>query len=204
MSQLKSISVFSVLLLISCVTINVYFPAAAADSAAKTIVRDVLGEQDAPAAEQAPPAAEEGSRREETPSWKSSFTAVIDLVIPPALAQADIKIDTPVIKQLRVSLKKRQPRIQPYLKSGALGLDRNALVAIRQLGSISLKDRNRVKKWVADENRDRNALYREIARANGHPEWEKDIRKTFARVWVQESRGKIWYQGSQGKWVQKK
>lgn len=204
MSQLKSIGVFPVLLLlISCVTINVYFPAAAADSAAKTIVRDVLGEQDIPAAEQAPPAVEEGSRREATPLWKSSFTAVIDLVIAPALAQADIKIDTPVIKQLRVSLKKRQPRIQPYLKSGALGLDRNALVTIRQLSSIPLKDRNRVKKWVADENKDRNALYREIARANGHPQWERDIRKTFARVWVQESRGRIWYQDARGKWVQK-
>jgi uncharacterized protein YdbL (DUF1318 family) len=66
-----------------------------------------------------------------------------------------------------------------------------------------LKDRNRVKKLVADENRDRNGLYREIARANGHPEWEPDIRNTFARVWVEESRPGIWYQDAGGQWQRK-
>jgi hypothetical protein len=46
-------------------------------------------------------------------------------------------------------------------------------------------------------------LYREIARANGHPEWEKDIRKTFARVWVQEAGRGYWYQDARGQWRQK-
>ena len=47
---------------------------------------------------------------------------------------------------------------------------------------------------VADENKERGALYAEIARANDHPEWEADIRATFARVWVEEVAAGTWYQ----------
>jgi uncharacterized protein YdbL (DUF1318 family) len=60
-----------------------------------------------------------------------------------------------------------------------------------------------MKKLVADENRDRAALYREIARANGHPEWEKDVRSTFARVWQEEARRGYWIQLGNGSWKQK-
>ncbi|HFC54154.1 MAG TPA: DUF1318 domain-containing protein, partial [Gammaproteobacteria bacterium] len=42
--------------------------------------------------------------------------------------------------------------------------------------------------------------YREIARANGHPEWEPEIRATFARVWAEEARPGYWYQDAQGRW----
>jgi hypothetical protein len=205
MLHLKPMGLFSVFLfLVSCVTINVYFPAAAADSAAKTIVRDVLGDQGPEPTEPLPAEAEQGSQLGTGSVWASTVSAVMDLVISPASAKADIKIDTPVIRQLRQSLKKRHPQLQPHLNSGALGLTREALVAVRDLSAVPLKERNRVKKWVADENRDRNALYKEIARANGHPEWETDIRKTFARVWVSESKTNIWYQDEKGRWKQKK
>ncbi|HHH13598.1 MAG TPA: DUF1318 domain-containing protein, partial [Thiolapillus brandeum] len=87
-------------------------------------------------------------------------------------------------------------------RSGAIGLDRNALVTIRDPATVGLRDRNRLRKLVADENRDRNALYREIARANGHPEWEAEIRKTFARIWVEEAPGGYWYKKG-GAWKRK-
>ncbi len=191
----------SVAVLLSCVTVNVYFPAAAADSAAKTIVRDVLGEEGA--APQTP--REQGPQQGSWLGWGAMRLAAagLGLMVPAAQAGADLNINTPAITRLRASLKQRQPRLQPYLDSGALGLTRDALVGMRDAGAIPLKDRNRVKKLVADENRDRNALYREIARANGHPEWEPDIRHTFARVWVEESRAGIWYQDAGGQWRRK-
>jgi hypothetical protein len=55
---------------------------------------------------------------------------------------------------------------------------------------------------VAAENRDRNALYAEIANANGHPEWEAEIRSTFAQRWVQRAQSGWWVQGGGG-WSQK-
>ena len=56
---------------------------------------------------------------------------------------------------------------------------------------------------VADENRDRKAVYREIAVANGHPEWESDIQQTWAREWVNNARKGWYYQDSSGTWRQK-
>jgi uncharacterized protein YdbL (DUF1318 family) len=56
---------------------------------------------------------------------------------------------------------------------------------------------------VADENADRAKLYSEIAKANGHPEWQADVRATFAKVWVEEAPAGYWYQGSDGAWRQR-
>ena len=37
-----------------------------------------------------------------------------------------------------------------------------------------------------------------------HPEWEADIRRTFARRWVERgAQGGWYYQDASGKWVQK-
>ena len=192
------------LLLTSCVTINVYFPAAAADSAARTIVRDVLGENPAANTEDAKKPVDKGSSFDvRMTRWVSVFGELLNLVVPQAHANANININTPVINKLRASLKARQSKLQPFFNSGAVGLTKNGLVAVRKLGAIPLKQRNLVKKLVADENRDRNALYKEIAVANGHPEWASDIQKTFAKVWVQESPSGIWYEDSNGKWKQK-
>jgi hypothetical protein len=46
-------------------------------------------------------------------------------------------------------------------------------------------------------------LYTEIARANGHPEWEADIRKTFAGRWIANAPAGWWYQDSGGQWKRK-
>ena len=205
MKQTKSIGTITIaVLLASCVTINVYFPAAAADTAARTIVRDVLGDQLDVPTEQQPPLQDKGShlQRQLKPLTRL-LTGVINTLVAPARAQADINIDTPVIAQLRASLKQRQPRLRPYFNTGALGLTRDGLVGTHDVGAVPLKERNRFKKLVADENKDRNALYKEIARANGQPAWEPDIRKTFARVWVEEAPKGVWYQTSAGKWQKK-
>ena len=68
---------------------------------------------------------------------------------------------------------------------------------------MPLAERNAVRKLVADENSDRNALYREIAAANGHPEWESDIRGTFAQRWIAKARSGWWYRNAGGQWVRK-
>ena len=85
----------------------------------------------------------------------------------------------------------------------AIGFDGRGSVAIRDPNAVSLGDRNRLKKLVADENDDRSKLYREIARANGHPEWEERVRSTFAKVWVQEAPAGYWYQSAGGAWQQR-
>ena len=54
---------------------------------------------------------------------------------------------------------------------------------------------------LAAENNDRNALYAEIANVNGHPEWQAEIRSTFAQRWIQRAQPGWWVQS--GGWKQK-
>jgi uncharacterized protein len=77
------------------------------------------------------------------------------------------------------------------------------LVEIRDQNLIPLPERNAVRKLVADENADRSSLYREIAAANAHPEWETDIRTTFAQRWADKAAAGWHYQDSSGAWKQK-
>ena len=86
--------------------------------------------------------------------------------------------------------------------SGALGFTSDGLVSVRDAGKLELKDRVAMNAAVADDNRDRKAVYREVAVANGHPEWESQIRDVFARQWVASARSGWWYQ-SGGGWKQK-
>ena len=73
---------------------------------------------------------------------------------------------------------------------------------MRDQNAIPLPERNAVRQLVADENRDRSALYAQIAKANGHPEWEKDIRETFAKRWIAKAQSG-WYYKDGGAWKQK-
>lgn len=185
-------------LLSACVTINIYFPAAAAEDAARVIVRDVLNEEVQPKAE---------TKEEQSSSTVTNYTPtlaefILNIFLSPAYAEADININTPAITALRSNMKQRAAQLKTFYSSGAVGLTANADVQIRDQSLIPLKQRNTVKKLVADENRDRKALYAEIARANDRPEWEAEIRATFARVWVEEVAAGTWYQAN-GSWVQK-
>jgi len=193
--------------LTACVTINVYFPAAAAQQAADRIVQEVYGKK--PGAEQnktpeATPGTEPRSDAGHPLTLARAFIATLEAVVPAAHAAANLNVSTPAIRSLTASMAKRQGALQPYYASGAVGMTRDGLITVRNPGAVPLRERNQVKQLVADENRDRNALYGEIAKANGHPEWESEIRATFARSWVNNASGGWWYQDGKGNWVQKK
>jgi uncharacterized protein YdbL (DUF1318 family) len=181
----------------ACVTINVYFPEAAAQKAAEQFVDKVLGE---PAAQPTtPPPADT------PPPGRSPAAMLLDLVIPSASAQtADINIQTPQIQAIQTRMQQRfSDVLSKFSASGAIGFTRDGFVAVRDAASIALPDRARVNAAVADENRDRKAVYREIALANGHAEWETQIRDAFAKQWIQQARAGWYYQDASGAWKQK-
>jgi uncharacterized protein YdbL (DUF1318 family) len=75
-------------------------------------------------------------------------------------------------------------------------------VEVRDQNAVPLPERAKVKSLVAEENRDRDALYAEVAKANGHPEWKGDIQNTFAKRWIAKAEAGTWYQDG-GAWKQK-
>lgn len=186
------------LVLAACVTINVYFPAAAAEEAAQEFIGKVIGDKPATEAEGEP----EAFRAE--PARRGVLIAILDFLVPPAHAQADIDIRTPQIQAIQARMAERfQAQLRPHFESGALGFTRNGLLELRDPSQVGLRDRAALNQAVADDNRDRNAVYREIAQANGHPEWEDQIRSTFARQWIEQAHAGWYYQDAQGNWVQK-
>ena len=120
-----------------------------------------------------------------------------------ALAQANLEINTPAIASLQASMQQRHTQLAGLYASGAVGLTRDGSVVLRDANAVALAQRQQVNSLVAAENQDRAALYREIARANGKPEWENDIRATFAQRWIEKAQAGWYYQNTSGGWVRK-
>ena len=191
-------------LLAACVTINVYFPAAAVQQAADRIIKDVYGQKAQP-----PSAGNETGSKAPLKQGMLDYghpqvlvATAFAALLRPAEAQANINISTPEIERLRQAMAHRFPKLEPYLNSGAVGLTGNGLLAVRELNAVPLRDRRRVQQLVQQDNHDRNALYRAIAQANGHPDWANRVRDVFARRWISNAHSGWWYQQN-GHWRRK-
>lgn len=193
------------LALSACVTINVYFPAAAAEKAADKIIEDVWGGEKS--SEPAPKRDDDKqSAVHEADAQRvllAAAASLLDFIVPPAHAQANLNIDTPAVRQITQSMEARHAELKKYYDAGSIGLTRDGLVQVRDQNLVPLPERNSVRKLVAEENADRTNLYREIAAANGHPEWEADIRTTFAERWASKAAAGWYFQDSSGAWKQK-
>ena len=203
MNTIKSlVLLLTIAVLAACVTINVYFPAAAAERAAEEFVGDVLGEPQKDGSLFAPP----GPMEEEGPgALLIAAGGVLNFLVADAhAAEPEIEINTPQINAIKARMAQRQrDSLNAYFDAGAIGFGSNGLVVIRDRAAVALSERRNLETVVADENRDRSAVYREIAIANGHPEWESDIQQTFAKEWISNARSGWYYQDTSGAWKQK-
>lgn len=233
---LKLNALLASLLLTACVTINVYFPAGAAERAADQIIDSVIKGAGVvqpgtplPPATVPPPRTPAG-----TPTGTPSTTApgsaltaagptmvlstdgaaimrtlvgrLLELAVPVAHAQpqANIDVSSAEIRAITASMQSRFAQLERFFDGGVVGLTAEGLIDVRDIGSASLPDRALVKRLVAEDNRDRDALYDAIARENGRPEWEPDIRRIFAQRWVERGAKPGWYfRDLEGNWKQR-
>jgi len=206
MKQWLGMPVAGALLLSACVTINVYFPAAEAKEAAREFVEKVIDEADKVEIKDS---SKDGGGmamlRQRFDFDVRGFDPRVLVGIGSAQAQGapDISIKTPAIQAIQSRMESRfNGSLRKGFDSGALGFTSDGLITVRDAGKLELKDRVAMNAAVADDNRDRKAVYREVAVANGHPEWEGQIRDVFARQWVDSARPGWWYQSGAG-WKQK-
>ena len=186
----------------SCITINIYFPAAAVEKAADKIVNEVWGNQGDQSGN------EEEKKQEGEPQSRigESLRYAISLIGPEAAfaQEADINVTTPAIRSLKQSIQNRSDSIKPYMDRGNTGISNEGLLVIRNTEGLNLKEKAAIKRLIAAENKDRNALYEEIARANNFsPDRVSDIRKIFAGSWARNARQGWWIQDADGNWKQK-
>lgn len=175
----------------ACITVNVYFPAPEVRRAAEEIVDETWGDGEAGGAPSATPGGVQ--------SW-------LHLLGPAAaFAQgANIDVSTPAIVKLKSSIAARAPKLKPALAAGNVGIGRDGLLVVRSTDGMSLKDQASVRQLVDAENRDRLALYREIAKANDFgTDRVPEIQGIFAKTWIQKAEKGWWVQGESGTWSQR-
>lgn len=207
MEGVKKLGIFALLcLMISCVTVNIYFPAAVAERVADQIIEDVWNIPDAKSDkdQKQTPSPESKRQSHAAQLMRGNLARLISAALPAAYAQAapDFNASSPEIERLKAAMSARFGKMRPYFDSGAVGLTSNGLVAMRDVNAVPLAERASVNTLIQQENSDRNALYTAIAAANKHPEWRADIQKTFAQRWIAQAKSGWWYQGAGG-WQQK-
>ncbi|MBF0108209.1 MAG: YdbL family protein [Magnetococcales bacterium] len=205
------------MLLAACVTVNVYFPAPAVDQAAQRIVREVwsgmkppessMEEKKTPENQPVPAQPREKSVPERQSLRSHSLLVIVNAVLSwtvPSAAAADLDVSSPAIRDIAGRLKNRAGgALKPFLFGGQVGINRDGDLEIRSEEGLPLQQKGALRSSVREDNIDRAQLYREIAVANGHPEWEADIRARFALKWVSEAPAGWAVQKPDGSWVKK-
>jgi uncharacterized protein YdbL (DUF1318 family) len=196
------------LLIAACVTINVYFPAAAADKAADQVINDITGGGAKGGSTTPPQSNFVPARAADQPNFLvAAVGQALYALVPAANAQnaeAALNVSSPAVTRIKQSMGARFGEMEKFFASGAIGLTKDGLVDVRDLNAVALPDRATVKRLVSEDNADRAQLYSEIAKASNHPEWEADIKKSFAKRWVATGAKPGWYyQGDDGSWKQK-
>ena len=120
-----------------------------------------------------------------------------------AEGESDLDIATPAIMSLKKSLGNRFLQLKPHMEAGVIGLTHDGIVALRDAATIDVKALIALDALIIEENKDRITLYREIARANGRPEWESDLRNTFGTRWISRLPAGWFYRDEKGLWVRK-
>ncbi len=181
------------ILIMACVTVNIYFPAGEIQQAAEEIVDEVRPEQNPDKG---------GSLERIDLPWFVRFVGFLGPGV--ALAQVDIDISTPAIRALRDSLAGRFESLKGFYSRGALGENNRGYVEARDQSSLNLKEKADLRRLVDAENGDRKALYTEILAANNlEPGFLDEVEKIFANSWRKKAVPGSPIQKDDGTWATK-
>lgn len=193
---LKHLMFVCLMFLVACVTVNIYFPAAAIQKAADEIVNDVRGTQD-----------KQEPKQQKQDKQSLILEELRNFSIGPKEANAQINVDvtTPAIRNLKQALKDNFPALKPFYDKGAIGENNAGLVETKDIAALNLKEKADLKRVSDQENNNRMALYNEIMKANklGADSLPK-IQKIFANSWRDKSDAGWFVQDDGGNWGKKK
>ena len=142
-----------VVFVFACVTVNIYFPAEKVETMAGEIVDEIRGQE----------GAEGQSFLMNTPSLVQS--ALLLLSPSNAWAQDATTVSNATIRGLKEKMKTRYAQLKPYYQKGMLQEGDDGYISIQQADELGLKEKRDLKALVDAENKDRETLYAEVARA---------------------------------------
>ena len=169
----------------ACVTINIYFPAEKVESVAGEIVSEVRGQkpenQDG-AKEKDNPKEEESAKDKEKSSLR--FDTLLALWDSSAWADEVTTVSNPTIRALKEAMKNRYQIMKPFYQKGMLLEGNDGYVSLGSTSGLGLKERRDLNSLVEAENKDRERLYLEVAKAlNIDPSQVNRVAEIFAKDW---------------------
>jgi uncharacterized protein YdbL (DUF1318 family) len=191
--KLRHLTFVTVLFVAACVTINVYFPAAAIQKAADQIADDITGTKDQ-------------EKPEKKPDVQGRLFDKLKNIDPgPKEAYAqDIAVSTPAIRNIKQSMRENFHQLKPFYIRGSVGENNTGFVEIRNTSDLNLKEKADVTRLVDQLNKNRSALYAEIMRANKlDANSMSQVQKIFANSWRNKSQANWWIQNDTGEWEKK-
>ena len=173
--------------LLACLTINVYFPAAAVEQAADKFVEDV--QKGAVSVEPKPTP----TAKKET-SWLLIGVAHAD--------EPNINIATPEANRIKTAMQSRVGDLNAIKAKGAVGETKDGMLTEKDFAALPLPERAKAKQVLEAENKDRRDLYNEVVNANHYPKDKmSEIQSIFAKSWQKASPVGTWIQNPDGAWV---
>jgi len=176
------------LAVLSCITVNIYFPEAEVKKAAEDIVNEVQGT---------------GPKKDEVKKDEIKKSEGFSLM-PRLHAQQATEVSTPGIRALKEGMKARFEQLVPHYDAGRIGIGNDGYLKTLKEEGLSMQDRSVLRKLVGDENNDRKELYAQVAKAlNVDPSKIADVQKIFANQWTSTARAGWMVQKPDGSWAKK-
>jgi len=165
-------------LVVACVTVNVYFPAAKVEKTAEKIVGEVYGQEEGG---QAP--AEKKKPDSSSGSWLGGFLAWLGP--RPAQAQDATTVSNAAIRGLKDQIAQRHQQLVPFYNQGQVGIQPDGYLAVRSTSGLSVQQVAQLKRLVAADNASRGQLYKEVAAALNLNTQQQvgQVQEIFAKQW---------------------
>jgi uncharacterized protein YdbL (DUF1318 family) len=178
-----------VLALLSCITVNIYFPEGEVKKTAEDIVNEVRSA--------------DKEKKDEIKKDVVAESAAFSLV-PTLYAQQETEVTTPRIRAIKESIKGRFEQLVPHFDAGRIGETNTGYLQSLKEEGLSLQDRSVLRKLVNDENKDRKDLYAEVGKAlNVDAKDITRVEKIFAEQWIGKAHAGWMIQNADGAWVKK-
>jgi hypothetical protein len=187
---------FCLLFVSTCVTINIYFPAEKVESVAGEIVSEIRSQE--PVKEDESIEKQKDSQGEQDSQEKrdskleentSSLKSLLFLLQRSAWADEVTTVSNPTIRALKASMKNRYAQMKPYYGKGILIEGSDGYVSQGNTAALGLKEKRDVGNLISAENKDREKLYQEVAKAlNIDPSQTNKIAEIFGKEWQKSVR----------------
>lgn len=186
--------------IIGCVTVNIYFPAAKVEKTAEKIVDEVYQEK-----KDAPQPDEKGSPRSLNEGGFPARLAFMELLGPaPAHAEEATTVSNAAIRALKDQIGRRHQELLPYYQQGQAGINKDGYLEVRGTGGLALPQVAALKRLVDADNAARRQLYEEVAKALGLKSGQvPQVQQIFAKQWRDKAQSGWSVQADDGQWGRK-